>query len=144
MEFLMVLIIIIILCLILNVSLNYILIGILILVAVGAVAFDVSFLYCFLVLLHSKKKEAEFVRIGPAKGDRFQVAFYLVEGAEYPCMFPREAILEDKLYRKDRPCHVMWNPRRGKVFDRYAFATCILGLITSVALSVGILFCFMG
>ena len=144
MEILMVLIIVIVLCLILNISLSYILTGILILIGVGAVLFAVSFLYCFAVLLRSKKKEAEFVRIGPAKGDRFQVAFYRVEGVEYPCMFPREAILVDKLYRKDKTCRVMWHPRKGKVFDRYAFATCILGLITSVALSVGILFCFMG
>lgn len=138
MEVLMVLIIVIVLCLILNISLNYILMGILILIGVGAVTFAVSFLYCFIVLLRSKRKEAEFVRTGPAKGDRFQVAFYMVEGAECPCMFPREAILKDKLYRKDKPCHVMWNSRKGKVFDRYAGITCVLGLVVSVALSVGI------
>jgi len=144
MEFLMVLIIVIILCLILNVSLNYILTGILILVGVGAVLFAVSFLYCFVILLCSKKKEARFVRIGPAKGDRFQVAFYLVEGAECPCMFPREAILTDKLYRTDKPCHVMWHPEKGKVFDRYACVTCVLGLAVSVALSVGTMIALIG
>lgn len=144
MEFLMILIIVIVLCLILNVSLHYILTGILILVGIGAVSFAISFLYCFIVLLKSKRKEAQFVRISPAKGGGFQVAFYRVEGAEYPCMFPREAILEDKLYRKDKPYHVMWNPRKGKVFDRYALTTCILGLITSVTLSVWILYFFMG
>lgn len=144
MEFLMVLIIVIILCLILNVSLNYILTGILILIGVGAVLFAVSFLYCFVVLLRSKRIEAEFVRIGPAKGDRFQVAFYRVEGEEYPCMFPRETILVDKLYRKDKPCRVMWNSRKGKVFDRYACITCVLGLVVSVVLSVGIVFVLIG
>ena len=138
MEILMVLIIVIVLCLILNISLSYILTGILILIGVGAVLFAVSFLYCFVVLLCSKRKEAEFVRIGQAKGNRFQVAFYRVEGKEYPCMFPREAILEDKLYRKDKPCRVMWNPRKGMVFDRYAGITCVLGLVVSVELSVGI------
>ena len=144
MEFLMVLIIVIILCLILNVSLNYILTGILILVGVGAVLFAVSFLYCFVILLCSKKKEARFVRIGPAKGNRFQVAFYLVEGAECPCMFPGEAILTDKLYRTDKPCHVMWHPRKDKVFDRYACVTCVLGLMVSVVLSVGIAIVLIG
>ena len=144
MEFLMVLIIIIILCLILNVSLNYILTGVLILMGVGAITFAVSFLSCFVVLLCSKRKEAEFVRIGPAKGDRFQVAFYLVEGAEYPCMFPREAILEDKLYKENQKYRVMWNQRKGKVFDKYACATCVLGLLVSVLLSVGIVFVLIG
>ena len=144
MEFLMVLIMVIILCLILNVSLNYILTGVLILMGVGAITFAISFLSCFVVLLCSKRKEAEFVRIGPAKGNRFQVAFYMVEGEEYPCMFPREAILEDKLYRKDKPCHVMWNPRKGKVFDRYAGITCVLGFVVSVALSVGIAILIIG
>lgn len=136
----MVLIILIVLCLILNVSLNYILTGILILVGIGAITFAVSFLCCFLMLLRSKKKEARFIRIGPAKGDRFQVAFYLVEGTECPCMFPREAVLTDKLYRTDKPSRVMWHPRKGKVFDRYACVTCVLGLAVSVALSVGIVF----
>lgn len=140
MELLMVLFIVIVLCLILNISLHYIMTGILILVGVGAVLFAVSFLYCFVMLLCSKKKEARFVRIGPAKGERFQVAFYLVEGAECPCMFPREAILANKLYRTDKPCRVMWHRRKGKVFDRYACVTCVLGLAVSVALSVGIIF----
>ncbi len=144
MEFLVVLIIAIVICLILNVSMHYILTGILILAGIGTITFAVSFLYCFVVLLCSKRKESEFVRIGPARGDRFQVAFYRVEGAEYPCMFPREAILEDKLYKEDKKYRVMWNQRKGKVFDRYACATCVLGLVLSVLLSVGILFYFMG
>ncbi|MBR4082998.1 MAG: hypothetical protein IKK33_01805 [Lachnospiraceae bacterium] len=143
MEFMVVLIIAIVICLILNVSLYYILSGILILVGIITVLFSVSFLYCFIVLLCSKCKEAEFVRIGPAKGERFQVAFYMVDGEAYPCMFPREAILEDKLYRKDRKYRVMWNSRKGKVFDRYACMTCVLGLLVSVALSVGIAYVFL-
>lgn len=144
MEFLMVLIIVIVLCLILNISLNYIVTGILILAGVGAVFFAVSFLYCFVMLLCSKKKVARFVRIGPAKGERFQVAFYLVEGVECPCMFPREAVLTDKLYRTDRSCRVMWHPGKGKVFDRYACVTCVLGLAVSVALSVGTMIALIG
>ncbi len=144
MEFLVVLIIAIVICLILNVSMHYILTGILLVVGILTVIFAVSFLYCFIVLLCAKRKDAEFVRIGPAKGDRFQVAFYRVEGAEYPCMFPREAILEDKLYKEDKKYRVMWNPRKGKVFDRYACATCVLGLVVSILLSVGIVFVLMG
>lgn len=140
MEFLMVLIIVIVLCLVLNISLNYIVTGILILAGVGAVFFAVSFLYCFVMLLCSKKKVARFVRIGPAKGERFQVAFYLVEGAECPCMFPREAVLTDQLYRTDKTCRVMWHLRKGKIFDRYACVTCVMGLAVSMALSVGIIF----
>ena len=138
MELLVVFVIVIAICLILNVSIQYIVSGILILVGIGAVTFVVSFLYCFVMVLCSKKKEARFVRIGPAKGDRFQVAFYMVEGEQYPCMFPREAILEDKLYKEDKQYRVLWNRRKGKVFDRYACATCVLGLVVSVVLSVGI------
>lgn len=144
MEFLVVLIIAIVICLILNVSMHYILTGILVLVGIGTVTFAVSFLYCFIVLLCSKRKEAEFVHIGSAKGDSFQVAFYMVEGVECPCMFPREAILEDILYKKNQKCQVMWNQHKGKVFDRYACATCVLGLLVSVLLSVGIVFVLIG
>lgn len=144
MEILMVLVVVMVLCLILNISLNYILLSILTVICIGALFFAISFLYCLVVMLSSKRKEAEFVRIGPAKGERFQVAFYRVEGAEYPCMFPGEAILTDKLYRTDKPCRVMWHPRKGKVFDRYACITCVLGLVVSVALSVGIGIVLMG
>ena len=144
MEFLVVLIIAIVICLILNVSMHYILTGILVLVGIGTVLFAVGFLYCFIVLLCSKRKEAEFVRIGPAKGDSFQVAFYMVEGVECPCMFPREAILEDKLYKENQKYRVMWNQRKRKVFDRYACATCVLGLLVSVLLSVGIVSVLIG
>ncbi len=144
MEFLVVLIIAIVICLILNVSMHCILTGILVLVGIGTITFALSFLYCFVVLLCSKCKEAEFVRIGPAKGDRFQVAFYMVDGVECPCMFPREAILEDKLYKENKKYRVMWNQRNGKVFDRYACMTCVLGFVVSVLLSVGIALVLMG
>lgn len=144
MEILIVFIVVIVICLILNISIHYIVTGILILAGVATFSFAVSFLYCFVILLRSKKKETEFVRIGPTKGDRFQVAFYMVDGVECPCMFPREGILEDKLYRKDRKYRVMWNQRKGKVFDRYACVTCVLGLFVSVLLSVVIVVVVLG
>jgi len=138
MEILVVLVIVILICLILNISFDYILLGTIIVVGIMASAFAISFLYCFFLLVLSKQKEARFVRTGPSKNSKIQVAYYMVEGAEYPCMFPKEAILEDKLYKKDKIYLVMWNPRVGKVFDRYAITTCILGLIVSVVLSVGL------
>lgn len=144
MEFLIVLIVVIVICLILNISIHYIVSGILILVGIGTVAFAIGFLYCFIVLLCSKRKEAEFLRIGSVKEDGFQVAFYMVDGVECPCMFPREGILEDKLYRKDKKCRVMWNQRKSKVFDRYACMTCVLGLVVSILLSVAMVVVVLG
>lgn len=72
------------------------------------------------------------------KDGKLRVAFYLVEGQEYPCLFPKEGVLEERLYSKDKPCFVMWNRRLGKVFDKFAITTCLLGLVFSVGMSVGL------
>lgn len=144
MEFIVVIIIVIVLCLILNVSPYYIMLGGGILLFVLTTLFAIGFVFATVALLFSKRKEARFLRTGPVKDSKFQVAYYLVEGEEYPCMFPKEGILEEKLYQKEKVCHVMWNQKLGKVFDRFAMTTCVLGLIFSVVLSVGLGFVFFG
>lgn len=144
MELIIIFIIVLAICFILNVSPYYIMLGGGILLYVLTTFFAIGFVFAMLVLLFSKRKEARFSHTGPVKGSKFQVAFYLVEGDEYPCMFPKEGILEEKLYQKEKVCHVMWNQKLGKVFDRFAMTTCVLGLIFSVVLSVGLGLVFFG
>ncbi len=144
MEFIILLIIAVILCLILDISLNYIVFGLIILMGVISGLFALAFLVCVVCLLGAKRKEARFVRVDKVKNSKFQVAVYLVEGQEYSCVFPKEIILEDKLYRTDKIYHVMLLSRFGKVFDRFAVTTSILGLAAGAMLSLGILYYFIG
>ncbi len=138
MELLILLIIIIMLCFILNVSVHYIILGIVILVGISSGLFAIAFVISGILLLFSKRKEAHFLRMGNLKGSKFQVAYYLVEGIEYPCIFPKEGILEDKLYPKGKTCHVMLNKKLGRVFDKFAVATTLLGFVFSVVFCAGL------
>lgn len=89
----------------------------------------VIFSICLVFLLTSKWKDATFVGIDlPSEKAKFKVAFYCVEGEEIPCLFPEEGVFRSKFYREDRSYRVLVNRFLGKVFDRYAIATCIVGL----------------
>ncbi len=101
------------------------------------------FLYCTVRLLFSKKREAVFVRIDkPTEKSKYKVAFYRVDGEEYPCLFPEEGILRPKLYPEGKKCHVFVNYRMKKVFDRFAVTTCILGLGFGILFSIGAVFLY--
>ena len=131
MEFIILIGIILVLCFILGVNFNYLLFGIAIL---GCVVFGLmmfGFAYCAIRLMFAKRKEASFVRFGGVNDSRMQVAYYLVEGEEYPCLFPKEFIMDNKLYSPDKIYNVMMDTKSKKVYDRYAIATCILGLLFS-------------
>lgn len=136
MEFIIVIIIIMAICLILNVSPYYMLLGGMIFLWVFFSILAIGFLVGVISLLCSKRKEARFLRIDYAKNSRFQVAYYLVEGQEYPCMTPKEGLFEEKLYQKERTYHVMLNRKMGRVFDRFSVTACVLGLLFCVTLSV--------
>lgn len=132
MEFILALVIIIVLCKVLGVSNEILVMGGLGLIVLAIAAMALLFAYCCLRLLFTKRKEAAFTRIDKAPKGNFKVAYYMVEGEEYPCLFPSEMILNDKMYRTDRTYHVMFSKRIKKVYDIYTVITCILGLIFSV------------
>lgn len=143
MEFFILIVIIVIICLILNVSMNIIVGGIVILLSVISALFTLAFLGCTICLLRSQKKEAHFVRMGtPSKG-KLQVAYYSVDDMEYPCVFPKEIMLEEKLYKKDVAYTVRLNKRWNRVFDRFAVTTCFIGLIAGIVVSSGMLLYFL-
>lgn len=142
MEFIIIIAIIVVSCIILDVNLNYILFGIAVLMCVLFALMAAFFVFSLFKLGFSKPKEARFVRFDKANNGKLQVAYYLVEDEEYPCFFPKEFILEKKLYSEDKKYKVMLNTKSKKVFDRYAIATCVLGLILCSAISV-IMGCFL-
>ncbi|MBQ9143142.1 MAG: hypothetical protein IJX63_15345 [Lachnospiraceae bacterium] len=144
MEIIILIMIVLVYCLVLDVDLNYIFLGGIALIGIFSVLLTFGFLFCNVCLLFSKRKEAKFTRIDYAKNSKLQVAYYLVEGKEYPCMFPKEGIMEERLYNKNKTYHVRLNVKLGKVFDRFAVATCVLGFVFGLSLCVGFLFLYWG
>lgn len=133
MEALVVLAVIIVLCLVLGVSVEMIMLGILALIELLIVLMALFFVYSCISLALSKSKKAVFTRIDKSPKGKFKVAYYSVDGEEYPCAFPSEMILTDKMYHTDRKITVMLNRRRGSVFDIWAILTSIIGLVCSNA-----------
>ena len=144
MEIFIIFLIVIVYCLVLDVNLSYILTGGVALIGIFAVLLAIGFLICNICLLFSKRKEAKFLRMDFVKGSKYQVAYYLVEGKEYPCLFPKEGIMEEKLYNKEAMYHVLLNEKLGRVFDRFAVATCVLGLLFGSIIGAGVVVVLVG
>lgn len=135
MEFVFILIIVAIFVCILTGNLGYILFGASAILLLISGLMVLIFTPCIILLLFSKWKQASFVKLDlPTEKARFQVAIYLVDDEEIPCLFPEEGIFRKFFYRQDRTYHVLWNKRLGRVFDRFAICTCILGLIAGIVL----------
>lgn len=131
MELIIIIAIILVICFVLGVNFNYILFGIAIL---GCIVFGftmICFAYCTIRLMFAKRKQANFVRFDKVNDSKMQVAYYSVDGEEYPCIFPKEFIMENKLYSSDKIYNVMMDAKSKKVYDQYAITTCILGLLFS-------------
>ncbi len=139
MEFLVVCIIILVCCMILGVNLDYILYAVFGMVLLLSLFFTLFFVFCNVCLLFSKRKEARFVRFDKLRDSKYQIAYYLAEGNEYPCVFPKEGIFSNKLYQQDRVYYVFFSKKLKKVFDRFATITCILGLVFWSILSVSLI-----
>ena len=135
MEFVFILIVIAILFSVLTGNLEYIFFGVISFLLILSGLLVITFLICSVLLLMSKWKEARFLRVDlPSEEAKYKVAYYLVEGEEIPCLFPEEGVFRNKLYRTDKTYHVLVNKKLGKVFDRFAVATCILGLMCGTGL----------
>lgn len=129
MEFILVLIVIIVLCKVIGISNEILIMCGLALIELAIIAMLLLFLYFCLHLLFTKSKKAEFLRTGKPDGSKFQVAYYLVDGEEYPCVFPRESGIA---YKINKICTVRYSKRLKKVYDIWSILTCIIGLAFSI------------
>ena len=92
----------------------------------------IFFIIFFFKMVSSKRTEAEFTKIDKRSPNaRFNLAFYKIDGMEYPNVFPEEGIMEKMLYKTDKKYYVRLN-KNGYVFDRFATTTCIIGFTLSV------------
>lgn len=135
MEYIFILIIIAVFVSVLMGKLWYLLLGLAGFLLILSGLLVIIFSICSVLLLTSKWKRAQFLRVDlPSQEARYKVAYYLVDGEEIPCMFPEEGIFRKILYRTDKTYHVLFHKKLGKVFDRFAVATCILGLACGTGL----------
>ena len=135
MEILLLLIIAAIFISVLTGNLGYVLFGMTGFLLLTSGLMVLIFLACSVLLLTSKWKEAKFVGLDlPSENSKYKVAYYLVDGEEIPCLFPEEGIFRDKFYRDDKTYRVLYNRKLGRVFDRFAIATCIVGIVCGTLL----------
>lgn len=131
MELVIALIVIIVFCKILGVSNEMLVLGGLALIELTIVLMMFMFAYFCVKMLFTKRRVAKFTRVDKAQRGNFKVAYYEVDGIEYPCIFPSEMILNDKMYRTDRTYKVLLSQRSKKVYDIWTILTCIIGFIFS-------------
>ena len=115
MELVIALIVIIVFCKILGVSNEMLVLGGLALIELTIVLMMFMFAYFCVKMLFTKRRVAKFTRVDKAQRGNFKVAYYEVDGIEYPCIFPSEMILNDKMYRTDRTYKVLLSQRSKKV-----------------------------
>lgn len=133
MEFILVIAVVAVLCVIFQVSTDIIIMGVALLAGLVITAMTILFIYFFARLLFAKKTKADFSRIDKPEKNKFRTAFYIIDGTEYPCVFPAESITA--LYRKDKKYNV-WLDRRMKcVYDRFAFTTCVVGFFVCIGIT---------
>lgn len=140
MEFILVIAVIAVLCIIFRISTEFIIIGILAVIGLIIVSMTLMFIYSLVCLLFSKKHDGYFSRIDKQDKNKFKTAYYIVDGKEYPCIFPAESMFTDTLYKKDHKYNVWLNTHKKKVFDRFAFATCITGFLTSLVIVISVIY----
>ncbi|MDE6774991.1 MAG: hypothetical protein K2J37_01600 [Ruminococcus sp.] len=142
MEFLVVLAVIVVIAKILGVSNFVIILFGLGLIELVIIAMALFFVWCTLNLLFTKKCCANFTRFDTPKKGKFKVAYYMIDGVEYPCIFPRESGLSKNIYDTDKIYKVRLSRIMKKVYDIWAVITCIVGLIFSfsaVAITLSII-----
>ena len=124
MEFIAAILVIVVLCIILGVSTGLMIVFV-------AAFFTVSLVR----LLLSEKAEAKFSRIDKRPNGKFRVAYYMVNGQEYPNIFPEEGVFRSKLYKTGRIYTVRIDRSRRFVFDRFACATTAVGFVSGIILT---------
>lgn len=143
MEFIMCIIVIVALLICLGFSSATIITGTVVLIGILLALFLilmlVMFTYSMFRLITSKKHEADFSKIDKNAKGKMNVAYYIINGKEYPNAFPYEKMMSKKLYNKDKKYTVYLNSNSGQTYDKYSFMTILLGMLFSVILTATVL-----
>ena len=136
MEIVFGIIIVVLLLFLLGVSLGFISILFCVMVTIGLVAMLLFFGFSVLRLIVSEKKTARFDGTEPFGDTKFDCAVYLIEGERYKNAFPCEAIMRDRIYRKDKDVTVCFYERKKLVYDKNSVITAVAGAISSAILCI--------
>ncbi|SHM53489.1 hypothetical protein [Ruminococcus flavefaciens] len=142
MEVILVIIVISVLAVILGVKVMWLVFGF---AALIGLAFAVSMLLLtifFVRLLFTKKHRASFSRIDKSPRSKFKVAYYIIDGTEYPNIFPEEGFLRNMLYRSDKSHTVFLTRNKKYVYDKFACTTCTIGFLLSIVSVIAGFFIF--
>lgn len=131
MEIILGMITIIVICKILGVSNSTLALGGVGLIGLMIIAMALFFVYFNIHLIFARTKKASFSRIDVPEKSKFKVAFYIVDGVEYPCIFPKESAFNSRIYQDGKLYTVRFSPHLKKVYDKWAMITCIVGLFFS-------------
>lgn len=133
MEFILVIAVIVVLCLVIGIDSSYLILAGAVLTGIIYVLSLLLLMFFFARMLFAKKKTAFFSRIDKSPSSRFKVAYYMIDGTEYPNVFPEEGFFRSKLYRSDKSCTVLLAKNNKFVFDKFSCATCTIGFILGIA-----------
>ena len=140
MEVVAVIVVIAVLCLVLGVKPIYLAFAAAALISAMAIISVLMLMYFFVRLLFAKKHKAVFSRIDKSPVHRFKVAYYTIDGEEYPNIFPEEGFLHNILYRSDRSSTVYLTRSRKFVYDKFACLTCTVGTLTGLLFGAAVLY----
>ena len=133
MEFIIVIIVISVLCLVIGVKGIYLLFAGAALLGLIIILSELLLTFCFFRLMFTHKHKAVFSRIDKSPRSSFKVAYYKVDGIEYPNIFPEEGFFRSKLYRSDRSYTVFLTKNKKCVYDKFACTTCTIGFLLTIA-----------
>lgn len=133
MEFIIVIIVISVLCLVIGVKLIYLLFAAAGLLGLIIAASELLLTFCFFRLMFTKKHKADFSRIDKSPHSNFKVAYYKINGNEYPNIFPEEGFFRNIIYRSDKSYTVFLTKNQKCVYDKFACTTSTIGFLLTIA-----------
>lgn len=131
MEYLVIAAVVIVLALCLGADIAIVPIMLLVMIAAALVFIFGFFVFSLVRLIGTKLAKGNFTRIGRSGKNRFDTAFYMVDGEEYPNVFPCEIIFRAKLYRTDKVVRLRLDKKHGAVYDANALCCTLLGFVLS-------------
>lgn len=143
MEAIIVIAAVLILCVILGVSAEVILIGVLGLLSAVLLFIFGFFCYCAFRLLQSKVCQGTFLRADKNPKGSFDVAYYDIDGSEYPNALPFEKILRRAMYTENKPVRLLLCEKKHFVFDRDARAAIWVGIVIGGISAAGTIACLV-
>ncbi len=94
----------------------------------------VFFVVTNIMMIGAKRVEAHYSRTEKNYWGSLDRVFYIIDGEEYPNMFPGEVAFKDILYKQEKSVMVVFTKGR-RVFDRNAELCSRIGLVLGIIMT---------